>query len=49
MLFHPKEDLDNLHFSDGEKVCIVAQTTYNINYFEELVEILRKECMILLL
>lgn len=37
-----KEDLDNLHFSDGEKVCIVAQTTYNINYFEELVEILRK-------
>ena len=37
-----KEDLDNLHFSNGEKVCIVAQTTYNINNFEELVEILRK-------
>ncbi len=37
-----KEDLDKLSFFDGEKVCIVAQTTYNINNFEELVEILRK-------
>ena len=40
------EDADearNFTVDDGEKVCIVSQTTFNLNKFNELVEILKKK------
>ncbi len=36
------EDIRSLDIKNDEKVCVVAQTTYNFNNFEELVEILEK-------
>ena len=37
------EDVYNLPLKDGQKVCLVAQTTFNYNKFQELVEIFRKK------
>ncbi len=37
------EDIEKIQFLPGEKVCVVAQTTYNFNKFKELVEILEKK------
>ncbi|WP_066717943.1 bifunctional 4-hydroxy-3-methylbut-2-enyl diphosphate reductase/30S ribosomal protein S1 [Clostridium sp. Marseille-P299] len=36
-------DIDKICLSKGEKVCIVAQTTFNYKNFEELVEIISKK------
>ena len=36
------QDLENLALA-GEKICIVSQTTFNYNKFQELVEIIRKK------
>ena len=36
------QDLEDLAL-DGEKICIVSQTTFNYNKFQELVEIIRKK------
>ena len=37
------EDVYNLPLKDGQKVCLVAQTTFNYNKFQELVEIIKKK------
>lgn len=37
------EDIENLPVNEGEKVCFVAQTTFNYNKFQELVEIIGKK------
>ena len=37
------EDIENLSISQKEKVCFVAQTTFNYNKFQELVEIIKKK------
>lgn len=37
------EDIENLPIKEGEKVCFVAQTTFNYNKFQELVEIIGKK------
>lgn len=37
------EEVDELAFSTGEKLCIVAQTTFNYNKFQELVEKISKK------
>ncbi len=37
------EDAVNAGFSEGDKLCIVAQTTFNYKKFQELVEILKKK------
>ena len=37
------EDVYNLPLKDGQKVCLVAQTTFNYNKFQELVEIIMKK------
>ena len=36
-------DAENLTINDIKKVCIVAQTTFNYNKFQDLVEIIRKK------
>ena len=36
-------DVDRLPVKKGEKVCMVAQTTFNYNKFQELVEIIKKK------
>ena len=38
-----KEEAENFFVSSGKKVCIVSQTTFNYNKFQELVEIIRKK------
>jgi len=38
-----EEEIDLLDFKKDEKLCIVAQTTFNMNKFEELVEIFQKK------
>lgn len=38
-----KEQARCLPFTENEKLCIVAQTTFNYNKFEELVEIIREK------
>ncbi len=38
-----EEEIENLHINNEEKLCIVAQTTFNMNKFKELVEIFRKK------
>lgn len=38
-----KEEAENLAFHTDEKVCIVSQTTFNYNKFQELVEIIQKK------
>jgi 4-hydroxy-3-methylbut-2-enyl diphosphate reductase len=37
------EDIEKLPLNRGEKVCFVAQTTFNYNKFQELVEIIAKK------
>ena len=37
------EDIEKLPLKKGEKVCLVAQTTFNYNKFQELVEIIKKK------
>ncbi len=37
------EDIQNLPLKEREKVCFVAQTTFNYNKFQELVEIISKK------
>ncbi len=36
-------DIDNLPFPKSEKICLIAQTTYNYTKFQELVEILNEK------
>ena len=38
-----QEDIEKLPSKEGEKVCLVAQTTFNYNKFQELVEIIKKK------
>ncbi|MBC5713648.1 4-hydroxy-3-methylbut-2-enyl diphosphate reductase [Roseburia sp. BX1005] len=38
-----REEAEKLNFQIGEKVCIVSQTTFNYNKFQELVEIIQKK------
>ncbi|MBR5579349.1 MAG: 4-hydroxy-3-methylbut-2-enyl diphosphate reductase [Lachnospiraceae bacterium] len=38
-----KEDAENFTLEEGEKICIVSQTTFNYNKFQELVEIFKKK------
>ena len=37
------EEAQNLSLDDFEKICIVSQTTFNFNNFQDLVEIIRKK------
>ena len=37
------EEAENLAFPEGEKLCVVSQTTFNYNKFKELVEIIEKK------
>ena len=38
-----QEDIEKLPLKEGEQVCLVAQTTFNYNKFQELVEIIKKK------
>ncbi len=38
-----REEIENLNFLEGQKVCIVSQTTFNYNKFQELVDIFLKK------
>ncbi len=38
-----QEGIEKLPLKEGEKVCLVAQTTFNYNKFQELVEIIKKK------
>ena len=38
-----QEDIEKLPLKEGEKVCLVAQPTFNYNKFQELVEIIKKK------
>ena len=38
-----REEAEKFSLSPGEKVCIVSQTTFNYNKFQELVEIIQKK------
>jgi len=42
IVIETKEDAKALNFSAGTKVCVVSQTTFNLNKFQELVEIIRE-------
>lgn len=45
-----EEEAKNLQFSQGTKLCLVSQTTYNNNKFKDLVEIISKkgyDCIIM--
>ena len=37
------EELENYELPEGEKLCVVAQTTFNYNKFKDLVEIIMKK------
>ena len=37
------EEAERLSFEEGRKVCVVAQTTYNYNKFQDIVEIIKKK------
>lgn len=37
------DDIEKMPIKEGEKVCFVAQTTFNYNKFQELVEIIEKK------
>lgn len=37
------DDIEKVDFSKNKKICVVSQTTFNYNKFQELVEILRKK------
>ena len=38
-----QEDIEKLPLKEGEKVCLVAQTTFNYNKFQDIVEIIAKK------
>ncbi len=38
-----EEEAENFTVSDGEKICMVSQTTFQFNKFEELVEIIKRK------
>lgn len=38
-----REDLQKLEFPEGEKFCVVAQTTFNYKKFQDLVEIIERK------
>ena len=38
-----REEAENFNVKDGKKVCIVSQTTFNYNKFQELVEIISEK------
>ncbi|MGN0141243.1 MAG: 4-hydroxy-3-methylbut-2-enyl diphosphate reductase [Roseburia sp.] len=38
-----REEAENFALSDGKKICIVSQTTFNYNKFQELVEIISEK------
>ena len=38
-----QEDLQNLEIKEGEKLCVVAQTTFNYKKFQYLVEIIERK------
>ncbi len=38
-----EEDLQNLDIPEGEKLCVVAQTTFNYKKFQDLVEIMKRK------
>ena len=40
---HPEEEAEKYDASHGKKVCIVSQTTFNYNKFQELVEIIKEK------
>ena len=44
-----KEEMENFTMEQGKKACIVSQTTFNYNKFQELVEIFQKKVMMILL
>lgn len=37
-----REEMENLEADPGKEICVVSQTTFNYNKFQELVEILKK-------
>lgn len=43
------EEIEQIHCNPDQPVCIVSQTTFNYNKFQELVEIFEKKVMILVL
>ena len=43
LVIQSAEELENYELPEGEKLCVVAQTTFNYNKFKELVEILCKK------
>ena len=42
LVIETAEEFEKLQISDGEKLCIVAQTTFNYNKFQDLVEKISK-------
>ncbi len=42
-VFDSAESIEKAEFSEGDKLCIVAQTTFNYKKFQELVEILKEK------
>lgn len=43
LVIESPEEFEKIQISEGEKLCIVAQTTFNYNKFQELVEIFIKK------
>lgn len=43
IIIENKEEAENFSVNSSEKICIVSQTTFNFNKFNELVEILQKK------
>jgi len=42
-ILQTRQEAENLDIKQGEKLCIVSQTTFNYNKFQDLVEILEKK------
>ncbi len=42
-ILQTRQEAENLDIKQGEKLCIVSQTTFNYNKFQELVEIIEKK------
>ncbi len=42
-ILNTRQEAENLDIKQGEKLCIVSQTTFNYNKFQELVEIIEKK------
>lgn len=43
VVVNDEKDIEKLNFTQGEKVCLVSQTTFNHNKFQELVEIITEK------